>query len=260
MINTNTSIASTLSELYTSTGAQETQLMSQIASGKRVQNPSDDFAAYVKAQTLNGDIASQQTLAQGITAAQGMATYATQVGNNIASDLTQLQNLQAAYTAANGDATQQASLTAQYNSVVAQITDTTTNSMYNGTAVYSTTALTTANVNTSGGTIAVKASAIGGTTGISNITTAVASDIQNEINNAQAYVSDMGSVGNELTQASALSDTIISTDQASVSALTDDNEAEDMTNLTNLQVRQQAIVSMMSQANTSQAGIARLFS
>ncbi len=258
MINTNTSIASVLSQLYSTNGAQTTKLESQIASGKRVTNPSDDFAAYVKSSALNSDVSANQEVSQNLQSAAGMVTYATQVGNDIASDFTQLQNLATSY-AATTDTTQQSSLAAQYSAIVSQIANTISNGTYNGTSVYSTSTLETATSNTNGGTIAVTASAIGSTASISNIATATTSDIQNEINNCQTYIADMGSYSNEINTAISLSNTATSADQATISALTDDNQAEDMANLTSLEVQQEAIVSMMSQANSSQSAIAKLF-
>jgi flagellin len=258
MINTNTSIASMLSGLYSTNGSQQTQLESQIASGKRVVNPSDDFGAYVKSSALNADISANQVANQDLQNAAGMVSYATQVGNDIAADFTQLQNLATTYGATT-DATQQGALATQYNALITQIGNTISDAMYNGTAVYNKTTLETASSNSGGGTIAVAATAVGSTAAINNITTATATDIQNEINNCQTYVADMGSYANEINTAISLNNTAVSSDQATISALTDDNQAEDMTNLTSLQVQQEAIVSMMSQANSSQAAIAKLF-
>jgi flagellin-like hook-associated protein FlgL len=56
-----------------------------------------------------------------------------------------------------------------------------------------------------------------------------------------------------------LNDTVVSGKQATVSALVNVDELAEMAKVTNLQVRQQATVSMMSQANVSNAALARLF-
>ncbi len=258
MINTNTSIASVLSGLYSSTGSQMTQLESQIASGKRVVNPSDDFAAYVTASTLQSDVSANQVVSQNLQSAAGLVSYAKQVGNDVAADFTQLQNLATSYGATT-DATQQASLSAQYSAVVTQIANTITNSMYDGTSVYAKATLQTVNANSSGGTIAITPTAIGSTADIATIATATPVLIQGELSNCQTYIADMSSYSNEINTAISLSNTAVSADQASISALTDDNQASDMANLTSLQVQQEAIVSMMSQANNSQAAIAKLF-
>lgn len=261
MINSTTSVASLLSDIYNSNNTAITQSMSEIASGKRVQNPSDDFAAYVESSALNTDIAGYQTAQQNLTAAQGLANYAEGVGNDIAANLTQMQNLLTQYNATT-DPNQQAAYASQYTALVNEITDEKTNSKYEfggaNVQVYQAGTLGSVAVDNNNDSISIKATAVGDEANVNNITTASASDIQNEINNAQTYVAEMSAAQNEITNFSSLTGTAINSEQATVGALVDVDQATEMTNLTNLQVQQQATVSMMSQASTLQAGIARL--
>ena len=262
MINSTTSVASLLSDIYNTNNSSISQVMSQIASGKRVQSPSDDFAAYVESSALNTDIAGYQTAQQNLTAAQGLANYAAGVGNDIAADLTKMQNLLTQYNATS-DPNQQAAYASQYTALVNEISDEKTNSNYEfggaNIQVYKAATLGSVTVDNNNDSISIKATAVGDETAVNNITTASASDIQNEINNAQTYVAEMNAAGDEISKFSALTGTAINSEQATVGALVNVDQAAAMTNLTNLQVQQQATVSMMSQASTLQAGIARLF-
>jgi flagellin len=264
MINTNTSVASLLSNIYQANSASLADSLTKIASGKRVQNPGDDFAGYIRASGLNSDIQGYTQVKQDLQDAKSLVSYGQQVGNNIVDDLTQLKDLSQSYTAANGNADEQASLQVQYNQIIQRITDTKANSYYDNTQVYvSGTGLKSVNINPSNAglvmNIATTANDTANETAINNIANVSITGIQNEINNAETYVSEMQSYGTQIDRQMTLSDNVISSKQATVSAIMDVDEATEMTNVTNLQIRQQATASMMAQANSSQVAIAKLF-
>ena len=256
MININSSIASVLSNIYTANDTSLNDSLSKIASGKRVQSPSDDFAGYARASGLNQDISQYNQVKQNLQDAKSYTDYGTAVGNNVLSDLTQMKDLATSF-ANTTDATQQAALTTQFTSLQAGIADQIANSKYDGTQIYATTLAKTVNLDTNGTKMTITPTAVGDASALTIGGGAVA--VQAEITNAQQYVSDMQSFGTQITRQSNLTDTIISSKQATVSAIMDVNEAEEESNVTNLQVRQQATVSMMSQANLAQSAIAKLF-
>jgi flagellin len=264
MINTNTSVASLLSNIYQSNGASLADSLSKIASGKRVQTPGDDFAGYIRASGLNADISGYNAIKQDLQDAKSLVTYSQSVGNNIVQDLSRLKELSANYTAANGDANRQSGYKAEYDQIIQRITDTKANSYYDTTKVYqSSTGLKSVAINTANTSIimniATTANDTANEAAISNITTATTAGIQSEINNAEKYVSEMQSFGTQLDRNLKLADTIISSKQATVSAIMDVDEAQEMSKVTNLQIRQQATAAMMAQANSAQVAIARLF-
>ena len=264
MINTSTSVALLLSGIYQSNSASLADSLTKIASGKRVQNPGDDFAGYIRAAGLNADVQGYTQVKQDLQDAKSLVSYSQQVGNNILSDLTQLKDLQQSYTAANGNTDEQASIKAQYDQVVQRITNTKANSYYDNTQVYvSGQSLKSVGINPSNATlvmnIATTANDTADESAINNIASVAGSDIQNEINNAETYVAEMQSYGTQIDRQITLSNNVISSKQATVSAIMDVDEAQEMTNVTNLQLRQQATAAMMAQANSSQVAIARLF-
>ena len=252
MVISNASSAALLSSIYSTNADALTQSLSKLASGKRVQNPGDDFAAYVRAAGLNNDVVTNQNTIQDLQNAKGAVDYATGVGNNILEDLQKMQDLQNLYNAAGATADQQAAYSAEYDAILNRITNTATNSTYDGEDVYDTASIITA------GTIDVTATnaATPGNLTAGNI---AGDDVATEITAAQSYVADLSSFGTAISREMKLLDVVNADKKATVAALINVDELTEMANVTNLQVRQQAAVSMMSQANVSQAALARLF-
>jgi len=259
MINTNTSIASLLSNIYTANGVALGDSMAKIATGKRVANPGDDFAAWIRASGLRTDVTGYQNIKQNLQDAKALVDYAKGVGNTVVEDLTRMKELADLYGQTT-DTDQQAAYQAEYDTIVDRIGETIANSFYDTTQVYQAASLTTVTINTEGAQdVDVTASAVGDETAVNNIASVSTTAIQNEINNANTFVAEMESFSTVLTRNLNLTDTIISSKNATISALVDVDEVEEMANVTNYQVRAAASVSMMAQANVSQASIARLF-
>lgn len=253
MVITNTSTASLLSNIYSANADALSSSLGKLASGKRVQSAGDDFAAYIRASGLNTDVKTYQNTRQDLQELKGATEYAVGVGNAVLEDLSRLKELQDLYTAAAGDTDKQAAYGAEYDAIVARVTDTMANSAYDGTTVYGTTSIGAAGTIDVTATNAVTAANLtaGGVDGTN--------DIDTEMVEAQAYVAQMSSFKTAITREMNLNDTIIAGKEATVSALINVDEVKELANVTNLQVRQQATVSMMSQANVSNASLARLF-
>ncbi|MBN2035322.1 MAG: hypothetical protein JW768_01135 [Chitinispirillaceae bacterium] len=260
MINTNTSIASLLSNIYTATGSSLADSMAKIATGKRVANPGDDFAAWIRASGLRTDVAGYENIKQDLVDAKALVDYGKGVGNDIVEDLTRMKELADLY-GQTSDTDKQAAYQAEFDTIVDRIGDLKSNAYYDDTQVYASGSLTAVAVNTENTSLEVNVTttAIGDETAVNNIANVSTTAIQNEINNANTYLAEMESFSNVLNRHLNLTDTIISSKNATISALVDVDEVEEMANVTNLQVRTAASVAMMSQANVSQASLARLF-
>jgi flagellin len=252
MVITNTSTASLLSNIYSANSDAMTSSLSKLASGKRVQNAGDDFAAYVRAAGLNTDITTYQNTRQDLQNAKGAVDYSLGVGNAVLEDFQKLTDLQALYNSASATATQQAAYSVEYDAIVNRISETMANSAYDGTTVYGTGSIVSAGtINVTATNAASNTAATAGGIGTDSLSDAT--------NQAQTYVADMSSFQTAVNREMKLNDTIIAGKEATVSALINVDEVKELANVTNLQVRQQATVSMMSQANVSNASLARLF-
>ena len=252
---------SSLASIYNSNGSAIAAAMARIASGKRVQAPGDDFAGYARASGLQSDVTAYQQVKQNLQDVKGLADYAAGVGSDLVSDFDRLKELQSLYSGSS-DPVDQASYKAEYDATVQRISDSKSNSYYDTTKVYQAgVTLKTVGVNPLNRslTVAITASAIGNEAAVNNIASATSTDIQAEINNAQVYVSAMKSFGTILQRHLNLNDTIISSKQATISAITDISDVQEMTALTALQIRQQATASMLAQANLVQGYAAKLY-
>jgi flagellin len=266
MISTNYSVASLLSNIYNTNATAMSQSLSKIASGKRIQDPSDDFAGYLKASVFQADITGYTDIKAGLQNGKGLTDYAKTTGNQIVEDLTDMKALAKQWAAANAananDTDTLDGLQSKYDAIVTRIADLKTNATYNGTAVYAASSLGTYQVNAEDNSLVVDVNIanVANEANVNDITDANAvTDIQTELVEAAKFVSQADSFGKEISNYMKLADVAVTSKQAAMSAITDIDEVKEMAALTNLQVRQQASVSMMSQANASQAAIARLF-
>lgn len=259
MINTSTSVSSALTALYTSNTNDMTKTMSRIASGKRIQTPGDDFAGYLRGSALQSDITQFIKVKQDIQEGKAYADFAKQVGNNILEDLAKMQNLEDAYAlevAGGNDADKLAAMSAQYDALAVGIDNTEATAAYDGTLVADGSLSQDVTIDIDGNVYNIDGSSVAATL-VGSI--AVAGSVATESTAMQTFVSTMETAGDQLDRAAKLTDTVINSKQAVVSAIMDINETEELSKLTNLQVRMQATVSMMSQSTMSQAAIAKLF-
>ena len=252
---------SNLASIYSSNATAIAEAMARIASGKRVQVPSDDFAGFARASSLQNDVAEYQNVKQNLQDVKGIADYAAGVGNDLVSDFDRLKELKTLY--GNTTAPEElASYKAEYNATVQRITDTKNESYYDNIKVYQAgVTLKSVQVNPANSslTVDISASAVGNESPISNIDAVTANDIQNEVNNAETYTAAMNSFSTLLQRDLNLADTVINSKNATISVITDINDVEEMTALTALQIRQQAASSMIAQANIIQGYAARLY-
>jgi flagellin len=250
-----------LSNIYSANNTLIAQAMARIASGKRVQSPGDDFAGFALESKLQGDIAQYQTVKQNLQDGKSYTDYGTAVGNNIVSDLSSMKDLATSYAVladpTGTDLAQANSLTAQFNSLKSGIADQIANSKYDNTAIYKTTLAKTVTMDSNGTTLTITPTAVGDASALT--VSGGAAAVQTQIDAAEKYVSDMQSFGSQITRQSNLADTVISSKQATISVIADNNDAEDQSTLTALQVRQEATVAMMAQANMVQGYAAKLF-
>ena len=255
-------IAHTLSSIYASNNQAIADSLVRIASGKRVRVPSDDFAGFSRASDLQTDVIAYLQVKQDIEEAKGVATYAAQVGNDLAEDFDRLKELQELYTLAAGDSVKQATYEAEYDATIDRIADTIDDSYFDLVQVYRAgVSLTSVEINPENSSLVVdvQATAVGDQTSINNIANVAASDIQNELNNAQVYVAEMESFATLLQRHLNLTNTIISSKESTISAITDIDEVEELSALTILQVRQEATIAMLAQANIIQGYAAHLY-
>jgi flagellin-like hook-associated protein FlgL len=255
-----------LTHIFNENAFAITSAMTRIASGKRVQSPSDDFIGFLKAATYNTEISQYQTLKQDQQDAKGLTDYAVSVGNSVVESVKKLHDLKDLYDAA--DAETKPTYAAQYAGVYSALSTLVGSAKYDGHLVYTNNSvLATVVLDPTGTSFTVnvnQASAfddpnMADIDNLSDITTVVLTNLDNAIAGSENYVSFMQAFSDQVAQHLKLTDSIISSKQAVVSVIMDIDEVAEMTALTSLQIRQQATVAMMAQATETLKYGAKLY-
>ncbi len=278
MIGGLNNVQSNLSALYAANSNELSATFERIASGKKVGKPSDDYAGYLKAQTIQTDIDGYSEVKSRIADAKGYSSSAVNVGNTLVTALTNMKSLQTQWAA--GDATTKTAIAAQFEAQRTIITTAISSSQYGSVKTYDSAALVHATTNlapsgtannmtqtyvigaaaTATGDILAAANFASGAAGINaDATTNATFTLDQVLTVANNFLNKAKGFDTALTNASSFADNAIANKQAAKSAITDINDAEEMAKATDLQVRQQATVAMMAQANTTRQGIMKLY-
>jgi len=83
--------------------------------------------------------------------------------------------------------------------------------------------------------------------------------VDTQLTAALTYLSEAKAFNNIIDQQIKLTDTIISSKQAVMSLISDVDEAEQMNQVIDLSIRQQATISLLAQGNMIQSSLARLY-
>jgi flagellin-like hook-associated protein FlgL len=260
MIDGISSNLSNLSSIYNTTGQDLASVMAKIAAGKKFILPSDDFVSYLRSAALQNESTNYDQTRESLVSAKVYTDAAQKIGNQVYSDLVQLKNLASNYTAA--DVTTKPSISAQFNALKTAIVSEMSNGNVNGTQLMQAGLLTTVNLSPTGSPLNITPTAVpnAGNIGAFNLTTGtVATDVDPEIQGALTYLSDVQSFGKVLDNQIALTDTIIASKNSAISAISGIDDAAMLAKETDLQLRQQAAVSMMAQAGVSRMYLGRLY-
>jgi flagellin-like hook-associated protein FlgL len=270
MINGVNSNVSKLSDIYNSTGSELAAVMQQIASGKKFTQPSDNYVSFLQSAVLQNDVNNYTVVNGNIAQAKVYTDAGTKAGNQIYADLTSLQNLNTEW-GATADATQKATLSTQFDALANQIAQEITSATYDGKSLIQAGNLTNVNLDTTAtDQLQVTPTAAPASTDLTSLVGQIGQGATNTalgtsaapgtiLQSMSTYLSDMNSFGATLTSQTNLNNTIIASANSAITAVSGIDEATALTQETDLQVRQQAAVSMMSQANISQYYVARLF-
>lgn len=255
-------VSSQIASIYNSTSQQLASSLQRIASGKKVQNASDDFLSYVRAQDIGADITGYDNVKQDLTNFKIFSTAAVQAGSSIYENLTKMKEL-ATQWAGTTDADKRAEYQSDFDALKKQTASTLDNTYVDGIQVTAKGAIASASLDPNGtASLSMNFSAVADTTKVAafDITKGSAvSDVQTEIDNTLTYLSEAKASDQTASQQMNLTDTIITSKKSVQSLITDIDDAEETAKATDLQVRQQAAIAMIAQANMSNQAIIRLY-
>ena len=250
---------SNLSALYRQQATDYSKVLEQISSGKRFTKPSDDFASFTKVRSAETDAVAYQRVNDDLVRAKEKGSIVSTVGNEIYEALEKMKGMSVA--------DMKKSATELANLIKANISDLNVTGGYKATAnLTSATApelVLDINVGGAAGLYNGLLNALEGAGGINHsgtsddalAETARAGALTAARNLAAAGDSFNGKVDRQLT----INQNIIAAKENSASAIGAIDEVSAISKATALQVRQQATISMASQANLSQLNLARLF-
>lgn len=252
---------SALSQLYRTQTNEYSGLMTQIASGKKINKPSDDFVGYTRAQSIQTDISGYESARSDLFEAKEAAQMASDVGNGIYEDLSRMKELDTLYQNTT-DTDEQDSYQAEYDALKASITDFMSNNKYNGVQVASTSSSTlstvtldpSAGTNSGSLTVAFDESLID----VSSYTIGT-SDMDAALDPATAYAVKAEGYLSQIDRQIEIGENLTTSKENTLSAVEDIDEVKALAEATQLQVRQQASVSMIAQANLMAGSVARLY-
>lgn len=243
----------TMSSAFAANGDIMARSMERISTGSRINRASDDFTGFSKLADLAVEQRSFQDNSNALKQNSAELQQVLDVANQMMDDL---QNMETAL--ANGDT----DLAAGYGESVEQaltLTDSGgTNTLINPLLV------TNLGITTADGT-ALAATLItdyvdgagddlGDVTDASNATVVGAA-----ISDLETYIKEVESVKATVDSQQTLADIMASNSEAVASAITEVDEAAEMAKYIDADIRQQAAISMFSQANLSRRNLSNLY-
>jgi len=252
--------SSQIASVYNSTSQQLAASLTKIASGKKFQSAAEDLTGFLRSRGLQSDITGYEQLRTDLTAAKTFTTVGVQAASSIYEDMTEMKELSQKYSTATDDDLK-AQYTADFSALKTKITKTLDSTVVDGTKVTATGSLQEVNLDPDGtSTLDINFTKIGD---VSALTIAddvtAATKLNAQMSNMLTYLGEAKSFDAILDQQISYSGTVINSKQAVMSLVTDIDEAQEMSNVIDLQIRQQAAVSMMSQANMSRQSVMKLY-
>ena len=242
--------------------------MTHVASGKRIQQPSDNAADYFHAQHLNADALGLQQVGRELAVGSALLDSAKAVGSSVFDDLTQMGELIKSYYDPSRTADQQAGDKAEFNAARARVTSDVNTAYYdnfklvadNGSTPLMKIVLDPRDL-TATFDISFDAGDVADATGLSIGTSDKATELsalQTQLGKAGSYLAKATVYSDSLAaQHDLTADKVVVYDQAVENTVSGDDGA-DLMKLTKQNLCQQMAVSMLAQANMFTHAIAAL--
>jgi flagellin len=268
-ILTNTSAMNTQQNLLKSSNAVATS-MARLSSGLRINSASDDAAGYAISEGLTSQVNGLDQASSNTNDAISMVQTASSSLNNVQNMLQRVYELGVQYSNGSNSSTDQQDIQNEVNQLTQEIDRQQKSSDFNGINLLDGSAgssgTVTFQVGANGGdTLTATFSSIEGTSGLGSLgynwsnaasggtvidlsQSGALSSLSSAIDNVSSLAATLGAVQNRLQYTS---DSIASTEQnlsASNSQIKDVNMAQEMTNLTQEQILEQAGTAMLAQA------------
>jgi flagellin len=278
-ILTNISAMNTQQNLLRSSNAVS-QSMARLSSGLRINTAADDAAGYAISQGLTSQVNGLNQASSNTNDAISMVQTASSSLNDVQNMLQRVYELGVQYNNGSNSSTDKTDIQAEVNQLTQEIDRQQSSSNFNGLNLLNGTAGSSGTVTfqvgaNSGDTLTATFSNVEGNSGLGGLgfnwgnaatggtvidlsSASALTSLTSAINNISSMAATLGAVQNRLQYTS---DSISSTEQnlsASNSQIKDVNMAQEMTNMTQEQILEQAGTSMLAQANSQPQLILKL--
>jgi len=239
----------------------------RLSSGKRFQGPGDDIAGYVRVQALESDATAYRRINESLKEYQGVLDTALTGGEEIYDALTRLDDL-ATLHSQTSDSTEKDGYNQEFTRIANDLAGMINSMVYRGTALSgegtgATHTITTIDLDPGSGTqnLTIQLSDMMDATTLEAATGAggMAANIDTAMSSVKSFLADANALQRQVTSQVNVTDSMIQTHEAAVSAIEDIDEAEEMSNYTEQDIRGQAAIAMMAQANVSKRAILALY-
>jgi len=249
-----------ITAVYNSTTQQLTSALTRIASGKKFQSAAEDLTGFLRSRGLQSDISGYEQLRTDLTAAKTYTAVGVQAASSIYEDMTEMKELSQKYSTAT-DNDLKAQYTADFSALKTKVTKTLDSTLVDGTKVTATGSLQEVNLDPDGTKkLDINFTKIGDVSALA-ITDDVtaATKLDEQMSNMLIYMGEAKAFDAILEQQINYSSTVINSKQAVLSLVTDIDEAQEMSTVLDLAVRQQASVAMLAQGNMMKSSMSKLY-
>jgi flagellin len=271
MISSINSSLPELTAIYNQNNLDLSQTLLRLASGKNFQTPSDDISEYFRSQSLEEQYQKYEQIRPDMDEWKGVMDIASTAGGEVNNSLDRMQELSELYDETSDPATQ-ASYTAEYNQILSDMKKTISTTYYGSTSLLnSTTTLKTIDLIPDAASDGSQSLAIapGEAVTAAHITALtpgagedigdVGDHITNAITDVKTFLANISAYSTGLQSHLNITDSIMQNTQSADSSLTDIDQMQEMINYTQEDIRSQATMAMIAQANMSQRAMLYLY-
>ncbi len=256
-INTNVGALIALKNLGSTSSRLDT-VQNRVSTGYRITSPRDDASNFSIAQGLRADLKAFDAVQQSLSSGRGILAAAIAGATSVSDLLADIKKKAIEASNPANTASQQTILSADFNSMIAQLNTFVTNAVYNGRNLVSagSTGVTITSTITGGQLTINEASAVGAVSanlslGVSTTGDALTliSTIDVEITAVGAALGTLGANSKDIEFLGTFTTTLADAVTEGLGALVDADMAKESAALQSLQVKQQLGVQALSIAN-----------
>ncbi len=264
-----------LSNFYQTTKKQMAGSLLRLTSGKKVLNPSDNIGNYIRGKNFETKYRNYEPIKTNLQEWQTTLGVAEDSGDAVYDMLIRLKEL-ANMSAQSSDADEQDAYNDEFQQIVDDIESTRNNTTYNGYALLNNSgSLATINLDDASGTANTLDITLGKAITDANFdapnglqgsdisstgdTNDALSDVEAALDDVETFLSNVAGKNVAVESHLNITDSIMENAESARSNLMDVEEAREMIEYTKYNIRQQATMAMISQANMSRSSILALY-